>query len=67
MKEYGKPASKDVLRLLRGDLAHAAWLLVLDEEFVRAFREGLREDCGDDVVRRFFPRIATHQTDYPEK
>ena len=46
---------------------HAQWKIILDEEFVEAYRHGIVVLCWDGVQRRFFPRIFTYAADYPEK
>ena len=42
-------------------------LLLLDERFMDAYKNGILVECGDGVVRRLFPRILTYSADYPEK
>ena len=46
---------------------HAQWRLILDEEFVDAYRHGIVVMCWDGIRRRFYPRIFTSSADYPEK
>ena len=46
---------------------HAQWDILLDEEFVEAYRNGVKILCGDGVTRLFYPRIFTYSADYPEK
>ena len=43
------------------------WELLLDNDFVDAYRRGMITECADDVVRRYFPRFFTYSADYPEK
>ena len=43
------------------------WLLLLDDRFMTAFREGILILCGDDVLRRLFLRFFIYSADYPEK
>ncbi|KAJ3535195.1 hypothetical protein NMY22_g6600 [Coprinellus aureogranulatus] len=43
------------------------WKILLDDEFVRAYRHGMVIDCFDGVRRRFYPRIMTYSADYPER
>ena len=46
---------------------HAIWLLMLDDEFVKAYREGLVTQFIDGATRRAFFRFVIHSADYPEK
>lgn len=51
----------------RRDLIHAVWEIILDEEFVHAYKYGMVVKCSDGVERRLYPRIFTYSADYPEK
>jgi hypothetical protein len=66
-KIYGSIATANVLRFLKSELMHAVWLLLLDEEFIKAYEHGILIKCGDGVVRRVFPRLFTYLADYPEQ
>jgi Plavaka transposase len=46
---------------------HAQWAILLDEDFIHAYRHGIVVECLDGVMRRFYPRIFTYSADYPEK
>jgi Plavaka transposase len=46
---------------------HAAWRLLLDDDFKEGWRNGWVIKCADGVIRRIFPRIFTYSADYPEK
>ncbi|KAI1789115.1 hypothetical protein LXA43DRAFT_923997 [Ganoderma leucocontextum] len=63
----GKPASGALLTHCRRELFHAAWEMLLDDEFVEAYKHGIVVDCIDGVRRRLYPRIFTYSADYPEK
>lgn len=65
--EYGTSPSKDVLTFCKRELIQRIWLLLLDEEFMKAYEHGILVTCGDGVVRRIFPRILSYSADYPEK
>ncbi|KAH9855280.1 hypothetical protein C2E23DRAFT_724903 [Lenzites betulinus] len=67
VQEYGVPPSKDVLTFCKRELMSKIWLLLLDEEFMAAYKDGMLITCGDGVVRRLFPRIFSYSADYPEK
>ena len=45
----------------------AIWRLLLDEEFLEAYRHGIVITFADGITRRVFPRIFTYSADYPEK
>ncbi|KIK31555.1 hypothetical protein CY34DRAFT_66194, partial [Suillus luteus UH-Slu-Lm8-n1] len=51
----------------RRELFHACWNILLDADFVRAYRHGIVLQCPDGILRRVFPRIFTYSADYPEK
>ncbi|KAG2737048.1 hypothetical protein P692DRAFT_20884062 [Suillus brevipes Sb2] len=51
----------------RRELFQACWDILLDEDFIRAYRHGFVLKCADGVLRRVFPRIFTYSADYPEK
>ncbi|OJT06904.1 hypothetical protein TRAPUB_2244, partial [Trametes pubescens] len=65
--EYKTSPSKDVLTFCKRELIQRIWLLLLDEEFMKAYEHGILVTCGDGVVRRIFPRILSYSADYPEK
>lgn len=67
MRKYGKPPSKPVLTHVKREIMQKVWELLLDEDFVDAYRRGMITECADDVVRRYFPRFFTYSADYPEK
>jgi len=46
---------------------HAQWSIILDDEFLEAYRHGMVVKCYDQIFRRFYPRIFTHSADYKEK
>lgn len=45
----------------------AVWDQLLDPEFMDGYENGIVLKCGDNIVRRIFPRIFTYSADYPEK
>ena len=64
---YGKAPTDEVKRFCKRQLFQSAWELLQDEEFKEAYRHGFKEECGDGITRRFFPRFCTYSADYPEK
>jgi len=51
----------------RRELFQACWEILLNEDFVHAYRHGIVLKCADGVLRRIFPCIFTYSADYPEK
>ncbi|KAG2744713.1 hypothetical protein P692DRAFT_201721484, partial [Suillus brevipes Sb2] len=51
----------------RRELFHACWNILLDSDFLHAYRHGIVLQCPDGILRRVFPRIFTYSADYPEK
>lgn len=51
----------------RRELFHSCWKILLDPEFLHAYRHGIVLQCPDGIFRRVFPRIFTYSADYPEK
>ena len=64
---FGKPATADILTHLRRDLMHEVWRLILDDEFVDAYVNGIVITFPDGIQRRLFPRFFSYSADYPEK
>jgi hypothetical protein len=46
---------------------HRVWDVLLDEDFVDAYKNGTIIESPDGVKRRIYPRIFTYSADYPEK
>jgi Plavaka transposase len=57
----------DVLAHCKRELFHGVWRILLDDNFIEAYKNGIVIKCYDGVVRRVFPRIFTYSADYPEK
>ena len=56
-----------MLTHLRRELMHAIWQILLDQDFIDAYANGILIDFIDGVTRRVFLRIFTYSADYPEK
>ncbi|CDO77605.1 hypothetical protein BN946_scf184936.g30, partial [Trametes cinnabarina] len=67
MHVYGTPMSSDILTFCKRELMQRIWLLLLDDDFLDAYENGILVTCSDGVTRRIFPRILTYSADYPEK
>lgn len=66
-QKLGKGASKPVITHCNRELMHALWTILLDDEFIEAWKHGIVLVCNDGIKRRFYPRIFTYSADYPEK
>ncbi|KAH7920816.1 hypothetical protein BV22DRAFT_1020578, partial [Leucogyrophana mollusca] len=64
---FGEGWTSDVHTHCKRELFHAIWKLLLDEDFMEAYRHGIVIRCGDGVIRRVFPRFFSYSADYPEK
>ncbi|KAG2010174.1 hypothetical protein CC2G_013017 [Coprinopsis cinerea AmutBmut pab1-1] len=66
-EQYGVAAATQTVTLLRRQLFHAVWKLLLDPEFMEAYKKGILVHCADGILRRLFPRFFFYSADYPEK
>ncbi|KAG9091927.1 hypothetical protein FRC06_000322 [Ceratobasidium sp. 370] len=66
-KLHGKPPIDALLAHLRRELMQEVWKVLLDDEFIHAWFNGVVIKCADGIPRRVFPRIITYSADYPEK
>ena len=57
----------DILTHCKRELFHGVWKVLLDEEFIEAYRNGIIIKCYDGKYWQVFPRIFTYSADYPEK
>ncbi|OJA15139.1 hypothetical protein AZE42_07563 [Rhizopogon vesiculosus] len=64
---FGGASSADVYTHCKRELIQAIWRLLLDEDFMHAYKHGIIIRCGDGVTRRVFPRFSSYSADYPEK
>lgn len=46
---------------------HSVWRLLLDNEFMDAYENGIVIMFPDGIERQVFPRFFTYSADYPEK
>ncbi|RDB18151.1 hypothetical protein Hypma_000655 [Hypsizygus marmoreus] len=63
----GHQLSKGFLRFCREEWMHAQWKVLLDEDFMDAYKHGIVIQSLDGIKCRFYPRILTYSADYPEK
>ncbi|THU80935.1 hypothetical protein K435DRAFT_694639 [Dendrothele bispora CBS 962.96] len=62
-----KTQKGDILTHCRRELMHAVWKLLLDDDFLHAYKYGVVVKCSDGIERRIYPRFFTYSADYPEK
>ena len=68
MKEFeGLAASATTMTHLKRELVQKVWELLLDDEFMEAYENGIVIICADGIFRRIYPRFFTYLADYPEK
>jgi hypothetical protein len=58
---------KGLLTHCRRELMHTVWRILLDDDFLHAYKYGIVIKCQDGMERRVYPRIFTYSADYPEK
>ncbi|KAF7335684.1 GLOBIN domain-containing protein [Mycena venus] len=66
-EKFGSSPSLDMWAHLKRELMHAIWDLLISEEFIHAYINGIVIKCYDGVERLVFPRFFTYGADYPEK
>ncbi|PPQ78449.1 hypothetical protein CVT24_001579 [Panaeolus cyanescens] len=66
-EHFNDKPSVEILTHLRRELFQAVWRLLLDEEFMDAYENGIVLEFPDGIFRRVFPRFFTYSADYPEK
>ncbi|KAJ3527383.1 hypothetical protein NMY22_g9809 [Coprinellus aureogranulatus] len=57
----------DLITYLNRECFHEQWAIILDDELLKAIIEGIVIMCSDGIERRFFIRIFTYSSDYPER
>jgi len=64
-----RSSQSDVLAHCKRELFHAVWSILLDKDFIEAYKNGngIVVKCFDGKYRRVYPRIFTYSADYPEK
>jgi len=62
-----KTQKKEILTHCRQELMHAVWKVLLDDDFLHAYKYGIVIKWHDGVEHRVYPHIFTYSVDYPEK
>ena len=57
----------DVLAHCKRELFHTVWNILLDNDFIEAYKNGIVVKCFDGKYWHVYPRIFTYSADYPEK
>ncbi|KAG6914911.1 hypothetical protein DXG01_014473 [Tephrocybe rancida] len=63
----GKGPNKVFLAHCIREMYHEQWKIILDKEFMLAYKHGIVIKCLDGVLQQFYPRILTYSADYSEK
>lgn len=68
-KKFGESATAEMLTYLRHEVIHAVWRLLLDDEFMDAYVNGIVIDLEFHDGVKWIPRFFTYSaaSDYPEK
>ncbi|TFK62834.1 hypothetical protein BDN72DRAFT_902894 [Pluteus cervinus] len=56
-----------LLAYCKRELYQGCWRVMLDQEFLEAYANGIVHLCSDEINRRLYPRIFIYSADYPEK
>ncbi|TCD66065.1 hypothetical protein EIP91_001873 [Steccherinum ochraceum] len=64
---FSKAASSAVITHCKRELMQAIWELLLDDDFMEAYENGILLRFADGIIRRVFPRFFSYSADYPEK
>jgi len=57
----------DLMTHCKQELVHAIWKILLNDDFVEAYKNSIVVYCFNGVTRRVYPRIFIYSADYPEK
>lgn len=57
----------DILTHCQHKLMYAVWKLLLDDEFIHAYKYGIVVRCPDGIYLWIYPQIFTYSADYSEK
>jgi hypothetical protein len=63
----GKAPSSPFMTHCHREFMHEQWKVLLDDDFIEAWKHGIIICSCDGTKRRFYPRIFTYSADYPEK
>ena len=63
----GKGPNGAFMAHCRREMYQAQWMIILDDEFLDAYRHGIVIKSCDNISRRFYPRMFMYSADYQEK
>ncbi|KIJ34409.1 hypothetical protein M422DRAFT_263553 [Sphaerobolus stellatus SS14] len=63
----GEACSSTLFTHCKRELVQSIWRLLLDEDFWKAYKQGIVVKCADGITRRVYIRLFTYSADYPEK
>ena len=63
----GKGPNPSFLAHCAREMYHAQWSIILDDEFLKAYKHGMQVKCYDQIWHRFYPHIFINSADYKEK
>ncbi|KAF7293417.1 hypothetical protein MIND_01118900 [Mycena indigotica] len=66
-QQYDCDMPDEVHTHLKRELIHRIWELLLSEDFMDAYDNGIKIRCWDGIVQLVFPRLFIYGADYPEK
>ncbi|KAF7301977.1 hypothetical protein MIND_00763800 [Mycena indigotica] len=66
-QQYGCDMPDEVYTHLKRELIHEIWNLLLSDNFMDAYDNGIKIKCWDGIIRLVFPRFFIYGADYPEK
>jgi hypothetical protein len=64
---FGRAPTAEVLKFLRYGLFNNMWEMLMDAEFIAAYKDGFLAKFADGITRLVFPRFFSYSADYPEK
>ncbi|KIJ51118.1 hypothetical protein M422DRAFT_245106, partial [Sphaerobolus stellatus SS14] len=63
----GEACSAPLFTHCKRELVQSNWRILLDEDFRKAYRNGIVIKCADGITRRVYIRLFAYSADYPEK
>ncbi|KIJ40747.1 hypothetical protein M422DRAFT_173372 [Sphaerobolus stellatus SS14] len=63
----GQAASAPLFTHCKREMVQAVWQLLMDGDFIKAYRHSIVVRCSDGILRRIYIRLITYSADYPEK
>ena len=57
----------DLLAHCKQELIHAIWRILLNNNLIEAYCDGIIFECFNGVKRYAYPGVFTYTVDYPEK